>query len=83
MDFFTRQEINGFEGDKIATKEALEADKYSFQRKLQGSFGEKMMEQLNNPPRKSFLVGLKYKYLRWKTIRDEKRRARKIEKGGF
>lgn len=83
MDFLTRQELNGLKGDKILSQETLEAEKFSFQKKLMDSMGKKMMEDLNNPPKRSFWIGLKYKYLRWKTIRDEKKRARKIKKGGF
>lgn len=83
MDFFTKQEINGYKGDRILIEESLEADKYAFKRKLEGSFGKKMMEQLNNPPKRSIWVGIKYKYLRWKTIRKCKREERKLKKGGF
>lgn len=83
MDFFTKQEIDGYKGDKLAIQESLDADKFSFQHKLENGMGERMMEQLNNPPKRSFLVGLKYKYIRWKTIMKGKREERKIKKGGF
>lgn len=83
MDYFVQQEINGLKNDKNLSKETIEAEKFSFQHKLEGEFGKKMMEELNNPKRPSFWVGLKYKIKRWRTIRKCKREERRLKKGGF
>ena len=55
----------------------MEADKYAFEAKLLNGMGEEMMNELKNPTKPNWFTGLKLKYARWKTIREEKR------KGGF
>ena len=83
MDLLSRQELDGLKSDKKLGEESLEAEKFTFQHKLNGEYGRKMMEELNHPKKPSFWVGLKYRYRRWKTIRDNKRMAKRIKKGGF
>ena len=83
MDYFTRKEIEGLKADKVMSQETIMADKYAFKHKLEGEFGKKMMEELNNPKKPSFWVGLKYRFRRWRTIRKCKREERRIKKGGF
>lgn len=83
MDFITQQEVNQLKGERNATKEAVEAAKYSFQHQLEKSMGKKMMEELEHPTKPSFWVGLKYRYARWKTIRDGKKKEKQLKKGGF
>lgn len=83
MDFFAREEMKGFKADKIIAKESIDADKYAFQHKLEGEFGKKMMEELNNPTKPSLWVGIKYRIKRWRTIRKCKREEKRLKKGGF
>lgn len=83
MDFLTNKELNTLKGERMAINDAVDADKFMFKHKLEGEYGKRMMEQLENPRKKSFILGLKYKYARWKTIRDGKRQAKKLKKGGF
>ena len=49
MDFFAREEMKGLKADKIIAKENIDAEKYTFQHKLEGEFGKKMMEELGIP----------------------------------
>lgn len=77
MDFLTKKEIEGLKQDIQAKDIAVEADKYAFETKLLNGLGESMMEELRNPTKPNWLTGLKLKYARWRTIRNEKR------KGGY
>ena len=83
MNYLIRQEIEGLKGEKELSKETLSAEKYSFERQLKHGLGEEIMRDLSNPPKKSFIVGVKNRYRRWKTIWKGKRMERKIKKGGF
>lgn len=83
MDYFTQLEVNGLKTDKVLSKETIDADKYAFQHKLEGEFGKKMMEELNNPKKPNIWVGISYRIKRWRTIRKCKREERKLKKGGF
>lgn len=82
MDYFTQLEVNGLKTDKVLSKETIDAEKYSFQRKLEGEMGKKMMEELNNPTKPSLWVGIQYRIKRWRTIRKCKKEERKLKKGG-
>lgn len=83
MDFLTNKELTTLQGERRAAEDALDADKFMFKHKLEGEYGKQMIEQLEHPRKKSFILGLKYRYARWKTIRDGKRQAKKIKKGGY
>jgi len=83
IDYITRKELNELKGEKEAIQGELDADKYMFQHLLEGEMGKKMMEELQNPTKPSLGVGLRNRYRRWKTIKDNKAKARKIKKGGF
>ena len=83
MDFASRKELDRLKEERNSSAEMLEAEKFSFQHMLEGEMGKKMMEELNNPPKPSIIVGIKNRYRRWKTIRDNKRAEKKIKKGGF
>ena len=80
MDYTTKREIEQYKADKEQTDEILDAEKFTFKKKLMGSFGDKMMEELNNPPKRSIWEGIKNRYRRRKTIRDNKRREREMRK---
>lgn len=49
MDFLTKKELNGLKGDIKASENAIEAEKYSFQRNLMNKLGPEMIEELNKP----------------------------------
>lgn len=49
MDFLTKKELDGFKGDVKASQIAIEADKYTFQRKLMNELGPEMINELNKP----------------------------------
>ena len=83
MDFLTSKEYTTLQGERRAVEDSIDADKFMFKRKLEGDYGKRMMEELEHPRKKSFIVGLKYRYARWKTIRDGKRQAKKLKKGGI
>lgn len=80
MDYTIKREIEQYKADKEQTDEILDAEKFTFKKKLMGSFGDKMMEELNNPPKRSIWEGIKNRYRRRKTIRDNKRREREMRK---
>lgn len=80
MDFLVAKEIEALKGDKVGSEEAIEADKFAFQHKLLSDMGEQMMEELKHPKKPSKIVGFKYRMARWKTIRDEKKKERKMKK---
>ena len=70
------KELANLRADKAAREEELEAHKYTLQHQLEGDMGKQMMEQLSNPQKPSTITGLKYRFARWKTIRDNNRRER-------
>jgi hypothetical protein len=49
MDYLTNKELKGLKGDIKASQYALEAEKYSFGKKLVSQIGPEMMEQLSKP----------------------------------
>lgn len=49
MDFLTKKELDGFKGDVKASQIAIEANKYTFQRKLINELGPEMIDELNKP----------------------------------
>ena len=49
MDYLTKKELNTLKNEIENSNAAVEAEKYSFERKLFNDIGPKMMEQLNNP----------------------------------
>lgn len=55
MDFLTKKELDGFKGDVKASQIAIEADKYTFQRKLINELGPEMMNELNKPKSKPII----------------------------
>lgn len=87
MDLITRKEIDKLNVDKETIKQELDVDKMMFQRKLLGDLGKEIHESLENPPKRSFITGIKYRAKRRLTIWKENRKLRKLirdkKKGGF
>ena len=79
MDYMVRKEINAYKADIEASKEALDAEKFMFIKKLNGSFGEKMMESLENPKKPSFWEGVKNRARRRKTIKENKNKEKEAK----
>lgn len=48
MDYLTKKELNRLKGDVKASQYAIEAEKYTFQKKLIDKIGPEMIEKLNN-----------------------------------
>lgn len=61
MDYLTKKELRGLQGDIKASQYALEADKYSFQKKLINELGPQMVEELNKPKTEQKVVEKKKK----------------------
>ena len=80
MDYIVSKEIAEMRNEETAIQEALDAEKFSFKHQLEGDMGKQMMEELANPPKKSILLGLKYKIRRARTIREGKKQERKALK---
>ena len=49
-------------------------------RQLLGDLGKSIDETLNNPPKQSYIVGLKYRFARKKTITANKKKERQMLK---
>ena len=79
MDFLTKQEIEKLKGEITAKDFTIEAEKYSFERKLKNGLGNEILNVLNNPPKPSFLTKLKIKYAKWKFLKNEKKRIKNNE----
>ena len=80
-DFLTNKEIDTLKGEIKEKEEILGAEKYMLARQLRGELGKQIEETLNNPPRKpNKILGLKYRYARWKTIRDGKKKEKEFLK---
>ena len=76
MDYTVMKELAALKAEKNSSQDELEAHKYTLQHQLNSGMCEQMMEQLQNPPKPSVVTGLKYRFARWKTIRDNNRRER-------
>lgn len=48
MDYFTKKEISGLKSDIIASNNAIEADKVSFENQLKNHLGKQITDTLNN-----------------------------------
>ena len=83
MDYTTKREIEQYKADKEQTDEILDAEKFTFKKKLMGSFGNKMMEELNNPPKRSIWEGIKNRYRRRKTISISRSSSRSRSKNKY
>ena len=83
MDYMLSKEVEKLKQEQSTSSEMLEADKFSFQHLLENEMGKQMMDELRNPKKPSLMVGLRNRYRRWKTIRDNARKNKKIKKGGF
>jgi len=85
MDYTVMKELATLKAEKISSQEELEAHKYTLQHQLNSGMGEQMMEQLQNPQKPSVITGFKYRFARWKTIIDNKKKERnerrRIKKG--
>ena len=79
-DYDVLKEIARLKNEEKQKENGLEIEKEAFKKKLMGGMGEDMLETLKHPKKPSFWVGLKYKYARWKTIRDGKRAAKRMNK---
>ncbi len=77
-DYDVLKEIALLKNEEKQKENGLEIEKEAFKKKLMGGMGEDMLETLKHPKKPSFWVGLKYKYARWKKIRQETRQVRKI-----
>lgn len=77
-DYDVLKEIALLKNEEKQKENGLEIEKEAFKKKLMGGMGEDMLETLKHPKKPSFWVGLKYKYARWKKIRQENRQVRKI-----
>ena len=83
MNYIEQKEVQELKAEQKLSEETLAAEKYSYQHMLLTGLGEKMMEELRNPSKPKLSVGIKNRYRRWKTIRNEKKAEKKIKKGGF
>lgn len=80
LDEDAKKELNLLKREVKGKEIAVKIDKENFQKKLMDGMGEDMMENLKHPKKPSFWVGLKYKYLRWKTIRKGNREMKRYLK---
>lgn len=80
MDFYTKKEINYLKGEILAKEAAIEAEKYSFEQQLKNGLGDEIRKTLSNPPKPSFWLKLKIKFLRWKQKRNDLKEYRKTIK---
>ena len=80
MDFQTKNELKKLSREINSKDKELEADKKAFAQLLSGSFGDDMINTLNNPPKRHDLRGLILKIQRWITIQKCKAEAKKIHK---
>lgn len=78
--FLIGKELEKLEGEQAAFNESLEAEKFSFKHKLDNGMGERMMSQLDRKEKPSFILGLKYRMARRKTIRDYKKKERQLKR---
>lgn len=78
LDENAKKELNLLKREIAGKEIAVELDKEGFKKKLLGGLGEDMMENLKHPKKPSFWVGLRYKYARWKKIRQENRQVKRI-----
>jgi hypothetical protein len=80
MDFRIRTELNALKGEILSKDRELEAEKTEFAKLLKTSFGDDMIETLNNPPKKNRFHGLLLRIQRWITIQKCKSKAKKYHK---
>ena len=84
MSFLLKKEIQGLAGDIKAKEYALEADKYTFERKLLNGMGKQMIEKLNNPDKPNYKLAWKLKIARWfKQIKEKWTNRTTIDCGDF
>ena len=77
IDYDTLKEIAILKREEREKENSLEIEKDAFQKKLLNGLGDEMLDSLEHPKKPSFWVGLRYKYARWKTIRDGNKEAKK------
>lgn len=72
MDYLTKKEVQGLANDIKAKENALEAEKYIFERKLRNGLGQEIINKLNNPEKPSLKLSFKLKIIRWfNTIKEK------------
>lgn len=64
-------QVNLYYHEMDAIQNELELEKLSFANRLRNGLGQSIKDELKKPKRKSFIVGLKYRFLRYLTIRRE------------
>lgn len=57
--------------EKDTMQKELEVEKLFFANRLRNGLGQSIKDELKKPKRRSFLRGLKYRFLRFLTIRRE------------
>lgn len=66
MDFLTRKEYKYLQEDIKLKNMAIDAFKTAFERELKNSLGEKIKQDITNPPKSNWWLALKLKFQRWK-----------------
>ena len=80
MDIFVRNELEALKGEIEAKNYALEADKYSFIHQLESGMGERMLQELRNPPKPDKKLARKLIAARKKKEKEEKKLLDKLNK---
>lgn len=65
MNDSLQKEIIKLKNDIISKESALESEKYIFERQLLNDLGKEIIYTLNNPPKKSLILKIKLKFLRF------------------
>ena len=68
-------QLNRYYSEKEAMQMELEVAKASFANVLKNGLGQSMKEELRKPKRRSLFTGLKYRLLRFLTVRKELRKT--------
>lgn len=81
MDFLTREEYNNYLKDSASSKMELEANKYAFQRNLQGEYGKQILRDLSDTSNHYELkTSLFHRIKNWFRKLKEKRAYKKYAK---
>ena len=72
------EELSGYKPEQAAIQKEIEIGKSGFADQLRRGLGASIEEELRHPKRRNFFTGLKYKILRYLTIKKEKKRSKAI-----
>jgi len=72
------EELSGYKPEKAAIDKEIEVGKNGFAEQLRRGLGATIENELRHPRRMNFFTGLKYKILRYLTIRKDKKRSKAI-----